>query len=402
MESPEAAPRKALNWQRLAMCAILAAAVFAIFQEPIYEAFFKTDLGRNIAAQITKPKPPKPPESWKTNWDKASVDMEDIQSGGVPRDGIPPIYKPRFAPVAKVDWLAPTDPVAVLVIGKEAKAYPLEILMFHELANDTLAGKPVLMSYCPLCNAVIAFERSFGAKTYEFGVSGLLRNSDMIMWDHQTESLWQQFTGEAIVGDLTGKKLVMLPSTLVSFAEFAAAHPQGQVLTRETGKSRRYGANPYRGYDRSDAPFLFRGKPDTRLHPTARVIAIDHGQGIAYRHDALVQAHVLADRLGERDIVLFHRPGANSAMDSHRIREGRDVGSAAVYEAQVDGHRLSFRWQVDGIVDAETGSSWNIFGLATAGELAGKQLAPVLHFNHFWFAWAAFHPFTEIRPPSAP
>jgi hypothetical protein len=331
-----------------------------------------------------------------------TVDRAEIQSGGVPRDGIPPIYEPKFAPVSEVDWLAPTDPVAVLRVGAEAKAYPLAILMFHEMANDVLAGKPVLMTFCPLCNSVIAFERSLDGKTHEFGVSGMLRNSDLIMWDHQTESLWQQFTGEAIVGDLTGSKLKMLPSTLVSFAEFASAYPKGLVLTRETGKPGRYGRNPYRGYDRSDAPFLFRGKLDKRLHPTARVIAIEHGQGVAFRHDALMEAHVLQGSLGEDRIVLLHRPGANSAMDSPRIRDGRDVGSAAVYKAEVDGRGLTFEWRNDGFVDKETGSSWNIFGEARTGELKGSQLTPVLHFNHFWFAWAAFHPFTEIRPPLAP
>ena len=350
--------------------------------------------GGFIYAQMKKPKPPNFGADWKTNWEKHAVDLGEIQSGGVGRDGIPPVYDPKFAPVADVEWLAPTDPVAVLVMGEAAKAYPLEILMFHEMANDTLAGQPVLMTYCPLCNAVIAFDRRIDGKPHTFGVSGLLRNSDLVMWDHETESLWQQFTGEAIVGDHTGTTLKMLPSALVSFAEFAKAHPDGLVLTRETGARRRYGANPYRGYDSSDKPFLFRGKMDTRLHPTARVIAIDHGKGVAFRHDALAQSHVIHSKLGDKAIVLFHRPGANSAMDRGIIREGRDVGSTAVYES---GTR-TFRWQDEAFVDAETGSTWNIFGECTAGELKGKSLTPVLHFNHFWFAWAAFYPFTEIRP----
>jgi hypothetical protein len=400
MEAPEPVQPSSTKWRRIAMIAVLLAGALAIFQEPIFDGFYETDLGRSVAAQITKPKPRKPPASWKTNWDKASVDLDDIQSGGVPRDGIPPIYDPKFAELADVDWLASSEPVAVLVLAGKAKAYPLQILMFHEMANDSLAGKHVLMTFCPLCNSVIAFDRTVDGNTYEFGVSGLLRNSDLIMWDHQTESLWQQFTGEAIVGEHTGARLTMLPSTLVSFAEFANAYPKGQVLM--PGKRGRYGANPYRGYDSNDSPFLFRGKPDKRLHPTARVIAIEHGKGIAFRHDVLAKAHVLHDMIGEKPIVLLHRPGANSAMDTHRISEGRDVGSAAVYDARVDGKLLSFGWKNEKFVDAETGSTWNIFGLATAGELAGKQLQPVLHFNHFWFSWAAFHPFTEIRPVSGP
>ncbi len=202
------------------------------------------------------------PSGWETDWENRSVDLSEIMSGGVPRDGIPSIDAPRFVSIdAAADWLGDREPVIMLQTGASARAYPLQIMTYHEIVNDELGGVPVVVTFCPLCYSAIAYRRTVGKKVYEFGVSGMLRHSDLIMYDRQTESLWQQIDGEAIVGDLTGTMLEPLPAQIVSFAQFAARFPAGSVLSRETGHARNYGTNPYRGYDDIDErPFLFRGR----------------------------------------------------------------------------------------------------------------------------------------------
>jgi hypothetical protein len=190
---------------------------------------------------------------WKTDFSRHTVPYAEIISGGVPRDGIPPIDSPSFVSIeAANSWLADREPVIALEINGDARAYPLQIMTWHEIVNDSVGGIPVAVTFCPLCNSAIAFNRRIGEIVYDFGVSGKLRNSDLIMWDRQTESWWQQFTGEAIVGSLAGIRLDMLPAVIISWGDFRSAYPEGQVLSRETGFSRPYGRNPYAGYDDVD------------------------------------------------------------------------------------------------------------------------------------------------------
>lgn len=170
-------------------------------------------------------------EQWKTDFSRHSVPFSEIFSGGVPRDGIPPIDNPEFIAVEKANlWLEAHEPVVSLEVSNEAKAYPLQILTRHEIVNDVVGGMPVAATFCPLCNSAIVFDRRLGDVVYDFGVSGMLRNSDLIMWDRQTQSWWQQLTGEAIVGELTGCQLTSLPAAIVSWKDFSAANPAGLVL----------------------------------------------------------------------------------------------------------------------------------------------------------------------------
>ncbi len=336
---------------------------------------------------------------WKTDFSKHSVPLEEISSGGPPRDGIPPIDAPKFESVERANsWLKPREPVIHLEVGGEARAYPLQILIWHEIVNDVVGDVPVAVTFCPLCNTAIAFDRRLHGRTLDFGTTGNLRNSDLVMWDRQTESWWQQVTGEAIVGELTGKQLTMLPATIVSWQAFKQQFPQGRVLSRETGHRRSYGANPYAGYDKADEPpFLFEGKLDGRLPPKERVVTVDvAGEDAAYPFSLLAKERVITDRVGGQPIVVFFDPGTASALDASSIAASRDVGATAVYRPQIDGRRLTFSWRNDGFVDAETGSRWTILGRAESGPLVGKELQPVVHGNHFWFAWAAFKPDTRI------
>jgi hypothetical protein len=336
---------------------------------------------------------------WQTNFCQHSVDYADILSGGPPPDGIPPLDNPKFETAAEADaWLKPNEPVISFRLGDEARAYPLQVLIWHEIVNDAVAGRPVAVTFCPLCNAAIVFDRRVNGQVLRFGTSGNLRFSDLIMWDDRTESWWQQFTGEAIVGDMTGTRLEFLPAQIVAWADFKAAFPQGQVLSRDTGYSRPYGQNPYTGYDRIDRPpFLFDGTLDDRLPPMARVVAVVLGETVtAYPFSTLKEVHVVNDVVEGHPIAVFWKEGTASALDKSSIAASRDVGSTAVYERRLDGQTLTFTWNGAAFQDQETGSTWDLFGQAIAGPLAGKSLKPLLSHEYFWFAWAAFRPDTMI------
>ena len=238
----------------------------------------------------------------------------------------------------------------------------------HEIANDTIGETPIAVTFCPLCNSAIVFDRRVGENVLRFGVSGLLRKSDLIMWDDVTQSLWQQLTGEGIVGTHTDALLDIVPSQLVGYSAFKEQYPHGEVLSTN---GRFYGANPYVNYDSSARPFLFSGEPDGRLFATERVLGATLGDvRIAFPFAALSEARVINDTVGDVDVVAIWQPGAFSALDAASIDLSRDVGMALLFERAIDdGQTLSFRADGDAIVDEQTGSTWNIFGTAIAGEL---------------------------------
>lgn len=336
---------------------------------------------------------------WDTDFSRHSVPYAEIFSGGVPRDGIPPIDSPNFVTVdAAGAWLESREPVVIFSVDDKPRAYPLQILTYHEIVNDVVAGEPVSVTFCPLCNSAIVFDRRLDGEVYDFGVSGMLRNSDLIMWDRQTQSWWQQLTGEAIVGALTGSQLHTLPSAIVSWQEFKTANPDGLVLSKDTGHSRDYGRNPYVGYDRlGNTPFLFRGTLDDRLPPMERVVGVTiDGESIAFPYAELERERVAHSTAGGQDLVVFFQPGTRSALDDERIRRSRDVGSSGVFDPSVDGRKLTFSTASGEIVDAETGSTWTILGESAAGPLAGSKLTSITHADPFWFAWRAFRPDTSI------
>ena len=274
----------------------------------------------------------------------------------------------------------------------------LPVFTWHEIVNDVVGVVPVAVTFCPLCNAALVFERTLDGVILDFGTSGKLRNSDLVMWDRQTESWWQQFTGEGIVGELAGKKLASLPSQVISWKDFKAANPGGKVLSRDTGFSRSYGRNPYADYDRADnPPFLFDGPVDGRLLPKERVVFVTVGdKTAAFPFSILEEERAVNYTVNGKDLAVFFQSGTVSALDRRSIEGSRDVGATGVFDPNLDGRKLTFRADSDNIVDNETGSLWNILGKATEGPLTGKELAPVIHDNNFWFAVAAFKPDTKI------
>jgi hypothetical protein len=332
------------------------------------------------------------------------VDPGDLVAGGPPPDGIPPVDRPRFQAVADVDWLAAAEPVAVVELSGQAKAYPLQILVWHEIVNDRVGAVPVAVTYCPLCNTAISFRRpTVTGKPTTFGTSGRLYHSNLVMYDRATGSLWPQALGVAVTGELTGQRLQRVATQLVAWRDFRAAFPGGQVLSRDTGHRRPYGENPYPLYDRKGSqPFLFDGRPDGRLEAVERVLGLSVGdQHLAVPYTRLAgraQGGVAAANLelGGTSVVVMWRSGVTSALDRRSIAGSRDVGAAAAFSRRVDGRVLTFAIRDGRVTDTQTGSSWDQFGRAVAGPLAGIRLAPATAMDSFWFDWAAFHPDTTI------
>jgi hypothetical protein len=338
-----------------------------------------------------------------TDFSKHTVPYSEIFSGGPPKDGIPAIDEPVFVDVEEANtWLKPVEPVILVEVGEEARAYPLQILIWHEIVNDTLRDLPLAVTFCPLCNTAIAFERTFNGQILDFGTTGRLRYSNLIMYDRQTETWWQQANGEAIAGQYAGSQLEFHPAAIISWQEFMTAHPYGSVLSRETGYDRSYGQNPYAGYDNvSNPPFLYDG-PQTPgvLPPVTRVLTVDlNGEAVAYPYEALEDVRVVNDTVGGQPIAVFWAQGTASALDTDSIAGGRDVGSADAYSRVLGELDLTFEVVNEQILDRETGSKWNVLGQAVAGELMGKRLEPVVAINHFWFSWAAFKPETRVFEP---
>ena len=336
---------------------------------------------------------------WQTNFDKKTIDLGELISGGPPKDGIPAIFIPKFESLDEAgDWLDDKEPVIALEIEGEAKAYPLSILIWHEIANDKIGGVPVVVSFCPLCYSAFVYDRRVNGVAPHFGVSGLLRNSDMVMYDNVTESFWQQFTGKAIVGDMVGATLEQIPSQIISFKQFKDAYPYSKVLSKETGYNRRYGQNPYIGYDDIDQnPFLYGGDIDDRLPPNEKVIAIKDGNfSKAYPYSITIEEHVINDTIGNASVVIFHGEGAVSALDESTIADSKEVGSTGVFKPVVDNKILTFKYLDGYFFDNETGSKWDVTGKAVDGELRGKKLARIKHGDYFAFAWLAFRPETKI------
>ena len=348
--------------------------------------------------------PPARAESeFKTDFSKHTVPYSEILSGGPPKDGIPALKDPLFISVADADaWLKPKEPVILVEVEEEAKAYPIQILIWHEIANDTVGGEPLVVTFCPLCNTAIAFKRTVNDKVLDFGTTGRLRYSNLIMYDRQTETWWQQATGEAIAGELTGTQLEFYPATIISWQDFKTSYPQGKVLSRETGYLRDYGRNPYLGYDDViNLPFLYQG-PATpnQLPPVARVLTIDlNGDAVAYPYETLEKLGVINDTVGGEPVVIVWQAGTASPLDSATTASGRDVGTAAAFSRKLNGQTLSFTFTEGKLIDDQTQSEWNVLGQAIAGKLKGKQLTPVIAINHFWFSWAAFRPQTRIYQP---
>ncbi len=274
------------------------------------------------------------PADWISEWprtefSKSTIALADISSV-IRKDAIPAIDHPKFEPARDHRELADAEPVISLAIGDDARAYPLRILTWHEIVNDTISGVPVAITFCPLCNSAIAFDRRLEGRVLSFGTTGKLRNSDLVMYDRETESWWQQYVGSALVGTLAGKQLTTLPIRVESFARFKQRFPDGRVLVPLDPGARHYGRNPYARYDSSAKPFLYEGPLPEGVPPLERVVVVD---GRAWTFPLLRKR----GRIEDGDLVITWEAGQNSALDSENIRDGRDVGNVIVQRRGKDG-----------------------------------------------------------------
>ena len=295
------------------------------------------------------------------------------------------------------EWLEDDEPGLFVDIAGVTRFYPIRILHRHEIVNDQFGDIPVAVTYCPLCNTGIAFDRRVDGEVLRMGVSGLLRNSDLVMWDDATQSLWQQITGEAIVGELTGTRLEPLSSAIVRWADFRDNNPDSEVLGRDQGFGIRYGQNPYVGYSSRSAPIgqFFTAELDERFPALERVVAVTVDESTTgYPFSIIAESRVVNDEVGGKPVAIFWgAPSTTDALDSFQVADGQAIGTGVAFDPVVDGRRLTFDSpEVDVFVDAETGSTWTLQGLAVDGPLAGQELTLLPHRNEFWFAFAAFFP----------
>ncbi|MEA1903560.1 MAG: DUF3179 domain-containing protein [Actinomycetota bacterium] len=341
--------------------------------------------------------------AWETDFTKRTINLDELQVGipsSDPRDAIPPIDTPIFEPVSESEWIQDQEPGVLLDFGGEARFYPLAVLTRHEIVNDEVGGVPIAVTYCPLCNTAVAFDRRFEDTVLRLGVSGLLRNSDLVMWDDVTQSLWQQITGEAIVGEHAGKSLATIASGIVRWEDFRANHPDGSALGPDQGRGEIYGFNPYEFYSSRARPYaFFDGDIDDRFPALERMVGVSiDDTDKAYPFSLINDAKAVNDTVAGQPLVVFW--GAEDtadALDSGVIADAAGVGTGIVYSAEVDGRVLTFDSVGDTeFVDRETGTTWSILGKAISGELAGTELELLPHRNEFWFAWQAFFPDAEV------
>ncbi len=334
-----------------------------------------------------------------TDFSKHSVPLEEIYSGGPPRDGIKSIDNPTFISIQQAaEFLDEREPVVVVSLGEQVKAYPLRILLYHEIINDELDGQGIFVTHCPLCNTAIVFGSDVQGQRLAFGTTGRVRDSNLIMYDRQTESWWQQFTGDAIIGELTGTLLETVPSQIVSFKQFSENYSHGLVLSQNTGYRRNYGKTPYPGYDKlGGIPFLFKREIDFRLPPLERVLALgDEHISTIYPFSYLTENPLINTQFNDQPILIISQASMVSTMDQKQLRDSKSMLTAAAFSREVGKKILEFKFEGQRIVDVESGSEWNIFGTSTSGSFQGISLKQIDKNVHFAFAWLAFYPNANI------
>jgi hypothetical protein len=275
---------------------------------------------------------------------KYIVHPSKILSGGPPKDGIPSIDNPKFVALSEADrWIEDNELVLAIIYKGEKRVYPFQILVWHEIVNDTIAGDPLLITYCPLCGSGIAYRRSFNGAAVEFGTTGKLYNSNLVMYDRKTDTWWTQIDGKAIVGELTGEELTEISIDTVAWREWKQVHPDSVVLSQDTGFSRPYGRDPYGSYY-EDSYLMFPVEhDDRRIHPKTVIFGIEvNGVYKAYKEQDVVEKGTFED-----------------SVAGVPIRISRDAA-----------------------------------GIVAFKNLDSNQ--EIVKERDFWFAWYAFHPDTLV------
>ena len=314
---------------------------------------------------------------------KHLIPLDKIKGGGPPKDGIPSIDDPVFAGVQDSQFMSDSDTVIGLSINGEARAYPLFILVWHEIVNDTVGGVPVAVTYCPLCYTNQVFERVIDGQEVEFGTSGKLYNSNLLMYDRLTDSYWSQALGLAVKGELTGHELDLVPFDVITWGDWKELYPDTLVLTTDTGHIRSYATDPYGNYYTEPRIMFPVEHSDDRLHPKEIILGFEEdGVYKAFRQSDAESHVVINDVIGDSSVLVVSLYSEN----------------ARAFDRTVDGKILSFEYDADSdkIFDTLTDSEWNYEGLAVSGDYAGVELQRIAYSPGFWFEWVAFHPDTLV------
>ncbi len=321
------------------------------------------------------------------------IPSSQLVNGGPGRDGIPALNQPQAVSAAAGDgFLAPDALVLGVAIGGQARAYPHNVLWWHEIVNDVLAGRPIVVSYCPLTGSGMVYDPAIGGQTLNFGVSGLLFDNNLVLFDRATESLWSQMRVQGVCGGFTGTTPALLPVVQSTWAAWKALHPETTVVSFDTGFSRNYNRYPYGNYDQlSDDSLLFPQSFIDPRRPMKELALGLRGGGVAraYPYGALGERSAVNDTFAGRGVlVLFDR----------------EAQMALAFERDISGQRLSFEVVEESgfpfrVRDRETGTLWDLTGAATAGPLARNQLSQVATYSAMWFAWASFNRHTELFLP---
>ncbi len=321
------------------------------------------------------------PTIMETNGQKHIIPLDKIKGGGPPKDGIPSIDNPNFAEITNSQFVSDSDVVIGLEINGDARAYPLFILVWHEIVNDNVGGTPVAVTYCPLCYTNQVFERVIDGNEVEFGTSGKLYQSNLLMYDRWTESYWSQGLGMAVTGELSGMKLKAIPFDVITWGDWKKLHPDTLVLTTDTGHLRSYATDPYGDYYTDPRVIFPVDNMDDRMHPKEIILGF-HEDGIykAYKQNDVELHNVINDNVGETSLMLVSLFSQNSRA----------------FDRDLNGEILEFEF-VDGkIIDTKTESVWNYDGLAISGPMEGSHLTRLSMEPGFWFSWVAFHPDTAV------
>lgn len=354
--------------------AVIAWLVLALYMPPMLHSLEEARLEKQFISSSNSN------QIQTTNGIKHIVPLDEIKSGGPPKDGIPPIDNPKFVKAQEAQFVSPDDLVIGLRLNEETRAYPLSILVWHEIVNDKFGDIPVAVTYCPLCFTTQVFDRRVNTEETEFGTSGKLYNSNLVMYDRNTDSMWSQALGRSIVGELAGHELKRIPFDLAKWSDWKELYPDTLVLTTDTGFSRPYGADPYGDYY-TDSQIIFPVKnTDDRMHPKEKILGFDSENSFkAYKLSDVESQKIINDEIGEKVVLVSVAPFAVRA-----------------FERTVDGQSLEFTLDGNKMVDSQTGSEWSLDGDAMSGPLKGKHLNRVVFNPGFWFEWVAFHPTTEV------
>lgn len=364
--------------------------------------------GPNGSPAGSEPSPAAAPDPtrgavWQTDFSRLAdgVSIGEFVRALPRRDAIPALRRPAVAVARTIEWLAQDEPVIAVERAGEWRAYPLQVMLWHEIVNDVLGDQPIVVTFCPLCHTSVVFDARHDGLPLHFGVSGYLRRSDLVMYDRQTETWWQQATGVGLVGTHAGRRLDFVPSSIVAWSEFRAAHPDAGVVDRATGYDLPYGRNPYPGWDQirripffKDAELLFCDgfEGEDCLDAKERVAVVR----VATETTVFPFRHLAASGgLGETDIggvpvVVWWQPEVRTVLGNELIERSDQVGTVIAFDRRHDDGILSFELRGGALVDRQTGTAWNALGEATVGALAGERLVRLEVDTPYWFGFAGF------------